>query len=216
MLGIVLRRGIAALAAVIAAGALTTTTAVVAHAEAWTHTDPTGDVTAQVYREEYDELLYAPAPERLRGDIRSMRAAHNSTRLAVQFSMRDSVSDYRINYRILTPTTEYHLERARFNGHSSVKLFNVTRSKEVACGGVNWNIDWTTAKVAVSVPRACLGYPRFVRVGVEVGERDLVPPPEYEDEPDWQDWFSRTWVDDALRTGFTGASTAVSPRIHRG
>lgn len=219
MLGLTPRRLVAALAAVVAAGTLTTTTSSPAQAEAWTHTDPTGDVTSVVYREESDHLFYSPAPEREAADIRSMRAAHNSTRLAIQFSMRDSFSEYRIGYRILTPSAEYYLERARFNGRSSVAFYKEVAGyglKRVACSGVAWNIDWTTAKVAVSLPRACLGHPRFVRVGVTASERDVVPPEEAGDDPDWQQWFSRTWVDDALRTGYTGARLGVSPRIHRG
>lgn len=205
-----LRRTVAALAAVVAAGALTTTTAVVAHAEAWTHTDPTGDVTKVAYIDEADDPVLVAVPDQTVGDIRSIRAAHNSTRLAIQFSLRAAMTQYGIAYRIVTPRAEYRLLRLRMGDRPTVTFSKrvgpgLYDFKSVGCRGVAWKIDWSAAKVAVSLPRACIGYPRFLRVGLTVWSPD----------PESNEAYTAYFTDDALRTGGAAERSAVSPRIHR-
>jgi hypothetical protein len=189
-----LRRAIALLAA---ACALSLTGTATAHAQTWTHTDPAGDVVAF----DGETESQAPAPTQERGDVRRVRVAHNNRRVVVRYSMRKALAgNHMMFYSIRTPKARFDLDRVRFPGMGGgVTLHKSGSEHTIRCSGMRWDIDRERATVAVSIPRRCIGRPRWVRVGVIVMSLtdELV------------------YIDDAL-SGNGLDSLRQSPRVYRG
>lgn len=190
-----LRRAVAVLAT---AGTLTLSGTATAHAERWSHTDPAGDVVHFYFESEEG----VPAPAHERGDVRRVRLAHKDSRLVARFSMRKAMAgDHYFAYAIRTPKGEFELSRFRQAGAKSVVVLTEEgRETPIRCSGMEWAIDRERATVAVSIPRSCIGRPRWVRVGI--GVVSTVEP-------------GAGYADDALRSGI-GPGLRRSPRLYRG
>ncbi|MFC5731412.1 MULTISPECIES: hypothetical protein [Nocardioides] len=166
----------------------------VAHADSWTHTDPARDVVAFD-----DEGAETPAPEVERGDIRRVRITHSSTRVRIRYTMRETFgANHGLVHAIRTPRNQFWLVRFRADGLRHNGLFLDQGEKEIRCRGIDWSIDRARATVIVSVPRSCLGRPRWVRAGVGVQSVGA----------------DAAHVDDGLRVG-TGSALRLSPRLYR-
>lgn len=194
------RRRLAALAGTVAtAGALLLAGASSAQADTTSYTDAAGDVTSFTYVDGSDPVV-AEAPTRRRGDVRRVRLAHHESRVVVRYSMRDALSsEYGLFYGIRTPQADYSLVRFRFAEGKSVALTKGSSTKPIRCSGISWDIDHEAATVGMSIPRSCLGSPRWVRVGAGVATFAG-------DE--------RSYWDDALRTG-DNADIRLSSRLYR-
>jgi hypothetical protein len=86
-----------------------------------------------------------------------------------------------------------------------VELRKEGRERAIRCSGLKWEIDRERATVAVSIPRWCIGRPRWVRVGIGVV---TMPTSDGADS-------GTIYADDALRHGI-GEDVRRSPRVYRG
>jgi hypothetical protein len=157
------------------------------------------DVTA--FGIENEEDGPTPAPEQERGDVRRVRVSHHDRRLVVRFSMRKALAgDHVLSYAIRTPRGGFILDRGKVPGaKATVGLHKQPSGKRIRCSGMRWDIDRERATVAVSIPRWCIGRPRWVRVGVVVVSGM------------GSDYM---YVDDAMSSG--GELYRLSPRVYRG
>jgi hypothetical protein len=180
---------------VAAASALTLGSAAAAQADSWTHSDPAGDVVS--FDPHTDAEAQAPTQER--GDVRRVRVAHGAHRVTVRFTMRKPLAgDYGIFYRLRTPRGEYDLVRARFDGSTGVYLTKGADQNRVRCSGIRTAFSTDRRTATASIPRSCLGKPRWVRVGA--GTLSFTP-----DAVFW---------DDGLHRGNT-YDQRLSPRLYR-
>jgi hypothetical protein len=183
-----------ALVAFAAASALTMSTAAAADAGSWSHADPAGDVVA------FDETpTGTPAPTREAGDVRRTSISHGSTRIGIKIKMRKHVKAYSIFYFFSTPNGRYELSRMRLPGMSEVELRKGKSTKAISCSGITWTAVRSRGTMAVSIPRSCLGNPRWIKAGVGVAA--------FGDEA--------FYGDDALQTGVT-KDIDLSPKVRRG
>ena len=194
MKGTTLRR---ALAVLVLAGALLITSAGTSSAENWSSADPKGDVVTIAE----DDPAPVPAPNRRAGDVWRTSVSHTTTTVVIRVTLQAIPSlDWTATAQIRTPRASFNLAHYRYGGHSGLSLIRTYgHGTEIRCGGKSSRIIGTA--LVLTVPRACIGRPGSVRVGVGVAVHD----------------FDRELIhaDDALRRG-VGESLRLSPLIRRG
>lgn len=154
-----------------------------------------------------DSSSLAPAPAVVQGDIRRFVVDHRARTVVVTARFGDLARSARIyqggvlelrtadRTRVLTIDVE-----PGGPGQGRVEFTN-RNGRPVSCDGLARRIDWSTNTVRMTVPRACLGNPRWVRAGYGYYRmnQDLV-----------------IWMDEAHRNGTVSGSLALGPRVHRG
>ena len=87
-------------------------------------------------------------------------------------------------------------------GHwQGLKLFSRNSGYDpVKCRGIGWSIDYGADLVRASVPRRCLGRPKWVHVGM--GENSFFNDPVL-------------FLDDAATNGYIGREWKWGPRVYR-
>jgi hypothetical protein len=189
--------------------ALTTFLAVMAptaaQAKSYVHADTSGDVVQLDQNPSSNSSTKVPA--HADGDIVRSAVVHGKRRVTMAISYRDLVapstsSDVAVHlFRI---GTSKHRIRSVFVVASSTRprgAVGVEKAdgKAVTCRGVRWDIDYSTKTVRTSVPRRCLGNPRWVHVGMGAIN---------EDEPTF-------FADDAATNGYLGENPKWGPRVYR-
>lgn len=170
-----------------------------AHAGSYVRPDATGDVSSQT-----GDGPYVRTPSRVEGDVRTSGVSYAGRRVTVA-----------IGFAQLTQTTEVtgHLFRLRTNkgkvrdvsvlagpGQWAGRTQMTKRNgKRVRCA-LGSRIDYAIDRVNVSIPRKCLGKPRWVRVGIGVVSLE-------------NDVF---FADDALTNGVLRANPIFGPIVRRG
>lgn len=132
------------------------------------HLDATRDVA--LFDPESRSDTPSPLPANRSTDIVSTVVQHRARRLAVRVELRNTArSGYRfVVAGLRTPADEHFdilLDYSRRPASGRVEVTG-SRGRPVSCPGRSWSLDPATAHVRVSVPRSCLGDPRWVRVGV--------------------------------------------------
>jgi hypothetical protein len=187
------------LVAVVLAATLTWPLTGPAHAERYVQADAKGDVVSV----EFESEAQTPAPDNANADVTKTKINH--TRGAVRFrvKLRDLagpvltgvVADIKTNKR------RYSLSFFRSGKRTTLELARPT-GEPIKCRGKKRSANVDTDVVKFSVPRSCLGRPKWVRVGVgalEVQENVV-------------------YADDALRAGNLKAngSLTFTARLKRG
>ncbi|KRA29420.1 hypothetical protein ASD81_20745 [Nocardioides sp. Root614] len=180
---------------VAAAGALTLGSAGGAHAGTWSHTDPAGDV------HQFTEDAATPVPDRVIGDVVRTNVTHSRTHLVFRITLKQALpaTDWAVFADIRTRVARFDLTMLRIGDIRGLVLLNAKGNK-VRCSGLSRTLDGRVVRLVV--PRACIGRPSLVRVGVGVTSSN----------PDGE--FGE-FGDDALR-GTVRENLALSPRIYRG
>jgi hypothetical protein len=192
------------LAAALTAAALVAGPAGIAEAATWSHTDATGDVVDLQFPDRDSAPVETPAPDRAVGDITKVRASHTARRVVLRIAMRQSLAPD--GWAIVgTVRTERRTYAVRFVRDSRTRAYWVSKNPDstdytVPCRGLSKKIDSGAGTVQFSVPRSCLGNPRWVRVNMSVYDYDGP---------------LRTYVDDGLDNG-GWERVPLSPRIRRG
>lgn len=169
------------LAAVLSAGLVLAAPA--AHAERVVTKDAVGDAVTITYHQdpESEEEVLAPAPDEKIVDITHTVVQHRPHQMRVTVRFRDleivhrSASDWLIaKIRVATPQANYWLGAGISRRPGEMSLFE-GRHRHVECRGMDWSLDEQTDRLVASVPRTCLGAPRWVRVGVRVDRAVAAP-----------------------------------------
>lgn len=182
-----------------------------AHADLSAHTDAARDVIWEACPGEDDsecpsEDVFDPSVRE--GDIVRANLRHQARRVLVRLKERQvSAAGYRSHYvRVVTDAgverwVSVHATPGRLQP-SSIKLYDA-RKDVVRCSGLWAGADPSTDLVTVIVPRRCLGYPRWVRVGVGA-------------ETTTSEESAGRLRDDLMKAGAISGTLALSPRIRRG
>jgi hypothetical protein len=139
-----------------------------AHARSWTHDDGTGDVWQYYYDDDYH-----PAPSQGEGDITRVRLNHNRRYVQLFMTLRDNNASTARSYyyfevqngrRWVREVEVFHAA-----GSSPDTILRIHKgpatSALVGCRGMKRaTINWTTHTVAATIPRACFGHPKYLRV----------------------------------------------------
>jgi hypothetical protein len=201
------------LAALTGAAALTVTGMSPASAALWHHEDAVGDVQSYTIYENRPDSGPNPAPANTNADITRFTANHTARRVKLITTLRDiTAASGEMYYEIRTGTRRYLViqrlgtrDAVPFDDAPAFGLYRLDGSGDrVRCAGVRRSVDRTTEQARVSIPRSCLGRPRWVRVGAGATSYK-------------QTKTSFTMLqDDAIRDGLVKYNLALSPRIMRG
>jgi hypothetical protein len=145
--------------------AFVATPAATAQAEAVGDPDTGGDMVAIT-----DEGVVTPVPERSLNDVRATRLTYGATRVAIRVSFVDLK---KVGEAQALNVDMYTNERSRrlqlnafpFNWSGETQMYTV-KWREVDCGGVRHTVDYAADIMKVSLPRRCLGNPRWVNFRV--------------------------------------------------
>ena len=180
-----------------------------ASAATWRHTDAAGDVLVSAYDVDSEPLGSGVDPSVRDGDVVTSSLRHGPYRVVSTVHLR------RLGTAV--PTTFTAGYRASSGVRRWVSLtVDATRPRgqvmmatpagdPVRCRGLERRVDLRRATLVISVPRACLGRPRWVSGTAMVARSDH--------DPDFT--RIRTYVDDGLLVGTT-RSPGWSPRVRRG
>ncbi|WP_134766532.1 hypothetical protein [Nocardioides sp. 1609] len=187
------------------AGAVLAGAPVAAHAETWTHHDATGDV---VTASEPEETI-RPDPANRSADIRRVTVSHAAARVRVVVRLRDLQRGDQLSQVLLKmPSGDLAVaQMLRMSGRTEldVSVLSDDPASDPECEDATGSLRPGQDRVVLSVPRQCLGEPRWVRVAAlhmaVSGPRDEV-----------------VSVDDGFRDdGYRGGrGQALSPRIDVG
>jgi hypothetical protein len=192
-------RKITPFVAVVLTAALTWPLTGPAHAEKYLEADAKGDVVSLDSASE----VQTPAPDNANADV--VKTKINHTRGAVRFriKLRDLAGPVLTGVvaDIKTSERRYTLSFFRSGKRTTLDLARST-GEPIRCRGKERSANVDTDVVKFSVPRSCLGRPKWVRVGV--GALEV------------QENF--TYADDALRAGDlrTNGSLTFTSRLRRG
>ena len=175
------------------AGLLVMSSAGVASAQTWTHTDPAGDVLT--FSE--DGADGVAAPDRRAGDVVRTAIAHGGRNVVVRAAMRAVPrGDWLAYVEIRTPRGAFEVTWVRAFGGREFTLERAN-GRNVRCAGKTFRIIGNALEIVV--PRRCLDRPRTIRAGLGVAVFG-------------QNGASH--ADDALRTGLDRLT--LSPLLRRG
>lgn len=181
-------------AAVLATAALLFA-AIPAHAAKVVVKDPTGDV----YTTTMEIQTFTPIGTRLNADVKRTVITHDRKAVTVKASYTDLAKNsdvislgtfVRTNAGLKRDLTFVALPGKR---KGLVTLSRHNSIKEVACKGLSHRIDYSGNTIRITVPRICIGNPRWVQFQIGAGASDVE--------------FSKIDIDDAQRPDVTSANT---------
>lgn len=184
-------------------------TAVPAHAALYSHTDAVQDVVVETCPgEDFEDCTSAVDKAKAEGDIVRANIRHQSKRVLIRVKMRE-LSNKGVRGHFIRIVTNEGIERwvnvLAFHGTLQPQFKELVNRNEdkVRCSGLWAGYDGATDVATFIVPRSCLSYPRWVRVGVGAFTAS-------ED-------FDAFGADDLMKpNGVSQDTIALSPRIKRG
>jgi hypothetical protein len=182
-----------------------------AAAEQWTHRDATGDVVQFTW--DYESVkTTTELPDDVSTDVRRLRITHAPHELRISMRVQDIVRGTRAAELYVRTAEGRRFEviayAFRTRAFSGPYIIAVPTRESVECSGQSASLDPDTDKVYVTLPRRCLGDPRWVQVGATYATEW-----KYESEEGFFNYAENT--DDALREGVR-YRLAMSPRVHVG
>lgn len=188
------------LVAALTAAALLVPTA--AHAGKSVHRDAVGDVVSLSIEDESEELT--PAPDQKRGDVTRTVANHRAKRVVFKVKMRElprRASMHGVSTRIVTKQRSYSLDIFRVPGFGKDAILSTRRGKVIECEGLSHTRNDKRRTISFSVPRSCIGNPRWVRLGAGVFHMSN---------------GTKAFVDESHRDGLDRPrNIAVGPKVRR-
>ncbi|MDP3891450.1 hypothetical protein [Nocardioides sp.] len=173
-----------------------------AHAGKSVHRDAVGDVVSLTA--EADNEQFTPAPKAKRGDITRSVARHRAKRVTFKVRMREMPRRLHLtnfHTRVVTDKREYGIDVYNLPGPASEPMLAVRDGGVVECKGLTYERNHKLRFVRLSVPRACIGGPRWVRLGASVFHLA-------DGRPLFLDESHRDGIDDSH-------SIAVGPKVRR-
>lgn len=175
-------------------------------AEANTHR---GMDAAQDVVQFHEDQTTTPVPDRADGDILRTSVRHGKRQVTLAMSYANLTSPSSDNefgmhiFRILTnrqPIRELRLETTATRPYGTLTI-ETPNGHAVKCRGQRWTVSYARHFVRVSVPRRCLGRPRWVRVGMATAKANTTRFAGY--------------IDDAGTSGAPGLEPKWGPRVYR-
>lgn len=129
--------------------------------------DGTGDTYLTKYDETADTATYEPAGSQVNVDLDAVVVRHTARTVVATASYADlRRTDNRFMYLLRLRTNE-GLRRdvtveTLFSGWRGTVMFGKPNGDDVRCRGIEHAVDYAANTVRVTVPRACLGRPRYV------------------------------------------------------
>ena len=199
------RLGLRLAAAILPAATLVP--ALAAHAERVVTEDVVGDAEAYTFEQEPG---FVPAPQEETADIIRTVAALGHRRLSVTVHFRDLQVRPRQStaVRVRTPRGTFDVSAERTSASRPAVTLAPRGGRAVRCSGLRVDYDGAADRVTLSVPAACLGAPRWVRLGVGAIASPVADP----DNPSSYVLFADDGHRDIVRINSVG----FGPRIHRG
>lgn len=172
-----------------------------AHADRWTYDDAVGDVTHMV--ETATSLSVETAPEQANGDITQTVIQHRGTKVVVELRTRTPITGaFGVNAAVRTPDQRYLVMSVRMPGMGGTHLMTLADKPDRRCKGLKRKLVAGKTAVRLTIPRSCIGDPRWVRVGAGLTTFGLFTGESYDD--------------DGLRTASPlFGMPAMSPKIKR-
>lgn len=149
---------------------LTLSAAPSAVGEVWRATDPAGDVVEVIDRNDDGQGFARVRPRWAHGDIRSLRVEHARrwVFIAVNFRNINPRIDTTQNFVFRTRRGQWSLsfdhKGSRVEPFSRFWYYD-SRDAMARCPRLRFSINVAEDRVNVSVPRGCIGRPRWVRAG---------------------------------------------------
>ena len=183
--------------------ALVMSSAGLASAQRWSHTDASRDIVTFAGGE--DDPVLAVAPDRDEGDVVSTTISHTRTKVVIRLRMRTVPrGDWVATAQVRTPRSTYYLHQVKFDDERHFTIF--ADSDGPRCTAKSSRIDRTA--LVLTVARSCLGNPRWIRVGAAIITFEQNPTDDEEVD-------GVSYVDDSLRRTL-GGDLRFSPRLRRG
>lgn len=184
-----------------------------AQADRWTYDDAAGDVTTEVMTE--NSITRTPVPEQANGDIVQVVAAHKARKVTIALRTRVPLTGpFTIAAGIRAPGKQLLLMSMKMPGFGGTELLDFSTmdfstmdfanpgAGPKSCRGLKRTIGADRTTVRFSIPRSCLGNPRWFRFDLTLTTSALFTDVSYDD--------------DGLRTGMTlMGSSKKSPKIKR-
>ncbi len=150
--------------------------AAAASAASTTVTDGTGDVWENTYNPDTSSDVWTPTESAYNTDVVSTVIKHNADRVTVKMTYNDlqkqpdvSISAV-VNMRFDRGPRRFAFVDASpgsWRGSSQVFKDNAkTGPAPVSCAGLSHTVDYAANTVTMSIPRTCLGSPRWIEANV--------------------------------------------------
>ena len=194
---------LACTAALVAAGLAPATAA------DWIHEDAVGDVQTLTFDESTEEEPdFVVDPDNVNTDITRVMIRHRAHRVALRMTLRDiRRSSGAAIFDIRTDGRDYFaIKSLGRNGLEFAPgwMLASANGRPVRCPDARRYVKRTTEEAVARIPRRCLGFPEWVRVGA--GAQTL---------KETRRSFSVA-IDDGLLDGEFGDVLTLSPRVFRG
>jgi len=151
-----------------------------AHADKYVHTDASGDVVSFDPESEATTVV----PDRAEGDVVRSVVRHRAHKIVLTLAYRELTAGPQVMhyYGIRTSTMKRYVALRTSASHPGgrVALFD-SHDKKVRCK-VGGKVDYTANTATVSVPRSCLGNPRWVKVAMAQATFGTATSPFYVDD----------------------------------
>ncbi len=166
----------------VAVAALLSLPAVPSHAEWWSDTEPGGDAISTVYDFEAEPCPTSTTTPTTEGDIRRLTVRHTSDAVVVRMRITGLLSAHRTfgDLTVRTARRDWSVTVTRFGKATEVGLSRlgtpppddgsecgsyVEGADVRPCRDARGVIDVAARLIEASIPRRCLGSPRWVRAG---------------------------------------------------
>ncbi|WP_244929994.1 hypothetical protein [Nocardioides sp. W7] len=172
-----------------------------AQAGSWSHRDAKGDVVRGSAAG--DGAVEDPSDQAT--DITRLKVNHGPGKVTVTLVVRDlKGGDHAVVGRLVTPEGDYSVTYLR---SADLKMFTLTDdaagadTPDVPCRGKRISFDASGDRIRITVPRTCLGSPKWVRVGAGLVRGDLMSMADAD----------TVTMDEALRRGSVKAFNSDAP-----
>ena len=156
-----------------------------AHAETWSSPDPGGDATVVEFDPEPEPCGTITETPTTEGDVRRLTVRHSRDDVVLTVAVTGLVraGAASASFTVLTPGRDLFVDVYRYAGRTRIDLAELPRIDEddvdecgsfffgagvIPCPRARGEIAVKESRIRVTLPRRCLGTPRWVRVGVGV------------------------------------------------
>lgn len=155
------------------------------YADSWSAADPAGDSTTYAYSPEPEPCGTVTEKATPEGDIRRLSVRHTRDRVVLTLHVTGLTKAFRTaaSFEVVTPGREWTVDVSRYRQKTEVSYYRTPQidADDVdecgayyygvspsTCEGATALIDVAGDRIRASIPRRCLGTPRWVRAGGQV------------------------------------------------